>query len=195
MSIWNGWFAVSVYRCLERGIPPLLAGVVPAGASGILFKWHPLRNSNSGWGKEKKKGKKKGNLYKSALLKCHAYSRPYPVWDGTGFWQKSPQFCTCDEAVCVPWLSLLASCPANSKDLRNSDNSPCTVLLWASRRVHRHLGVIKDGPQGKSIGFPAFLPVCGVQRSGWPELQVGQCIQWPFPAFPVYLPSLLLGMT
>lgn len=26
MSISNGWFAVSVYRCLERGIPPLLAG-------------------------------------------------------------------------------------------------------------------------------------------------------------------------
>lgn len=126
----------------------------------------------------KKKGeKKKVNLYKSALLKCHAHSRPCPVWDGTSFWQKSPQFCTCDEAVCVPWLSLLASCPANSKDLRNSDNSPCTVLLWASMRVHRHLGVIKDGLQGKSMGFPTCLPVCGVQRSGWPELQVGQCIQ------------------
>lgn len=26
MSISNGWFAVSVYRCLERGIPPLLSG-------------------------------------------------------------------------------------------------------------------------------------------------------------------------
>ena len=59
MSISNGWFAVSVYRCLERGIPPLLAGtsgVVRARleesfSSAILLE-NPTRAQE-----------KKGNLY------------------------------------------------------------------------------------------------------------------------------------
>lgn len=35
MSISNGWFAVSVYRCLERGIPPLLAGISEVVRAGL----------------------------------------------------------------------------------------------------------------------------------------------------------------
>lgn len=46
------WLVCSVnLQVLGEGIPPLLAstsGAVPAGPSGILFKCHPLRKSNSG---------------------------------------------------------------------------------------------------------------------------------------------------
>lgn len=64
MSISNGWFAVSVYRCLERRIPPLLAGtsgVVRARLQESFSSAILLENPTRAQGK-------KGNLYKSPLL-------------------------------------------------------------------------------------------------------------------------------
>lgn len=68
MSISNGWFAVSVYRCLERGIPPLLVGT-----SRVVRAWlqesfsSAILLENPAQAQQRRKKKKEGKFVQILL--------------------------------------------------------------------------------------------------------------------------------
>lgn len=71
---------------------------------------------------------------------------PRSTWD---FWG-------CVSHGCLYWPRVLLTARI-SGILTISHVGAMAPVLWASRRVHRHLVVIKDGLQGNNIGFPACL--------------------------------------